>query len=225
MVIAVLLLAGSSAGAAAQVPSASQEPSADTPQPPGPPAPVPTPSRMSALFEATPLPLQEPQAPPPEPEHTGLGALMRDTGSDFVSFPRRKAQRLRRKLDEPEGESLIRTRRGLGYQPARRESRDGKLVGDPDRAQQIGQWLPHERRQFRSCVGFLEHRDRVLELGARDAERSDEPLVGGERLEIRRQAQDVVGDPSKLCVTFEDGEGPRRCGRVARARPGPGDTP
>ena len=91
VVIAVLLLAGSSAGAAAQVPSASQEPIAGTPQPPGQSTPVPTPSRPSALFEATPLLLQGQQAPPPEPEHTGFGALMRDTGSDFVSFPRRKS--------------------------------------------------------------------------------------------------------------------------------------
>ena len=83
VVIAALLLAGNSIGAAAQVPSASQEPIADTPQPPGPPAPVLTPSRTSALFEATPLLLQGPQATPPEPEHTGFGALMRDTGSDL----------------------------------------------------------------------------------------------------------------------------------------------
>ena len=67
VVIAVLLLAGSSAGAAAQVPSASQEPIAGTPQPPGQSTPVPTPSRPSALFEATPLLLQGQQAPPPEP--------------------------------------------------------------------------------------------------------------------------------------------------------------
>ena len=91
VVIAVLLLAGSSAGAAAQVPSASQEPNAGTPQPPGQSTPVPTPSRPSALFEATPLLLHGQEAPPPEPEHTGFGALMRDTGSDFVSFPRRKS--------------------------------------------------------------------------------------------------------------------------------------
>jgi len=91
VVIAALLLAGSSAGAAAQVPSASQEPFADTLQPPDPSAPLPTPSRTSALFEAAPLLLQGQQASPPEPEHTGFGALMRDTGSDFVSFPRRKS--------------------------------------------------------------------------------------------------------------------------------------
>ena len=90
VVIAALLLAGHSIGVAAQVLSANQEPTADTPQPPGPPAPVSTPSPTSALFEATPLLLQQPQAPP-EPDHTGFGALMRDTGSDFVSFPRRKS--------------------------------------------------------------------------------------------------------------------------------------
>jgi hypothetical protein len=47
--------------------------------------------RTSALFEAAPLLRQGPQAPPPEPEHTGFGALVRDTGSDFVSFPRHKS--------------------------------------------------------------------------------------------------------------------------------------
>ena len=78
----------------------------------------------------------------------------------------------------------------------------------PSVREQICQWLAHERRQLRSRVGLLEYPDRVVELGARDAERSDEPLVGGEWLEVRRQAKDVVGDPSKLCVTFEDGEGP-----------------
>ena len=91
VVAAALLFAGSSAGASAQVPSASQEPFADTLQPPDPSAPLPTPSRTSALFEAAPLLLQGQQAPPPEPEHTGFGALLRDTGSDFVSFPRRKS--------------------------------------------------------------------------------------------------------------------------------------
>jgi membrane-associated phospholipid phosphatase len=91
VVAAALLLAGSSAGAAAQVPSASQEPIGDTPQAPDPSAPVPTPSRTSALFEAAPLLIQGQQPPPPEPEHTGFGALMRDTGRDVVEFPRRKS--------------------------------------------------------------------------------------------------------------------------------------
>lgn len=29
--------------------------------------------------------------PPPEPEHSGFGALLRSTGSDFVAFPKRKS--------------------------------------------------------------------------------------------------------------------------------------
>ena len=29
--------------------------------------------------------------PPPEPEHSGFGALLRTTGSDFVAFPKRKS--------------------------------------------------------------------------------------------------------------------------------------
>jgi membrane-associated phospholipid phosphatase len=31
------------------------------------------------------------QAPPPQPEHTGLSALVHATGSDFAAFPRRKS--------------------------------------------------------------------------------------------------------------------------------------
>ena len=67
VVIAVLLLAGSSAGAAAQVPSASQEPIADTPQPPSPAAPVPTPcAHVCALRAGT--------TPPPGTAGAAAGA-------------------------------------------------------------------------------------------------------------------------------------------------------
>ena len=43
------------------------------------------------LFAATPLLRGQPTPPPPPPEHTGFVALIRDTGSDFVSFPRRRS--------------------------------------------------------------------------------------------------------------------------------------
>ena len=43
------------------------------------------------LFAATPLLRGQPTPPPPPPEHTGFVALIRDTGSDFASFPRRRS--------------------------------------------------------------------------------------------------------------------------------------
>ena len=43
---------------------------------------------------------------------------------------------------------------------------------------------------LRARVGFFEQRDGVFELGTRDGERTDEPVAAGERLEVRRQAQE-----------------------------------
>lgn len=39
----------------------------------------------------SPLVIQDPAPRPPEPEHTGFGALVRTTGSDFKAFPRRRS--------------------------------------------------------------------------------------------------------------------------------------
>ena len=45
------------------------------------------PATSTSLFEAVQV-----QAPPPaEPEHTGIGALVRSIGGDFATFPRRKS--------------------------------------------------------------------------------------------------------------------------------------
>ena len=88
---ALLLMAGGSARAAAQVLSANQLPRLDAPVEPVPlasPLPSPTPTLSEPVaprFQGQAAP------PPPEPEHTGFGALIRDTGSDFVAFPNRKS--------------------------------------------------------------------------------------------------------------------------------------
>jgi membrane-associated phospholipid phosphatase len=51
---------------------------------------VPAPALV--LFETAPLRLQDQAAVPhPPPEHTGFGALIRDTAGDFAWFPRRKS--------------------------------------------------------------------------------------------------------------------------------------
>jgi hypothetical protein len=91
IIIPALLLAGSAAGASAQATSTTQQPLADTPQGAQPQPAAATAADTPALFETTPLSVQGAQAPPAQPEHTGFGALMRDTGGDFVSFPRRKS--------------------------------------------------------------------------------------------------------------------------------------
>ena len=88
--IAALLIAGSSARALAQVSSvgpdpgsqAGQAPSSDEAQPP---------SAALSLSAAALRDQGKTATPDPAPEHTGFVALARDTGSDFVWFPRRKS--------------------------------------------------------------------------------------------------------------------------------------
>lgn len=49
--------------------------------------PDPTPASVPEIV----VTYQTPAQPPPEPEHTGFGALVRSTGSDFKALPRRKS--------------------------------------------------------------------------------------------------------------------------------------
>jgi membrane-associated phospholipid phosphatase len=90
--ISALFLAGSSTRSIAQVAAIPEEipvSAQDTGQPA---ASVVIQPAATGLFEVEPIRLQGQQAPPPpQPDHTGFGALIRDTGSDFVSFPRRRS--------------------------------------------------------------------------------------------------------------------------------------
>jgi len=54
-------------------------------------APAETASSSPTVFAAPPSLPGQPAPPPPQPEHTGFVALLRDTGSDFARFPRRKS--------------------------------------------------------------------------------------------------------------------------------------
>jgi hypothetical protein len=87
--IAALLIAGSSTRALAQVSSVDQDPGSQA-VPAAAPADAQAPPAALSLSAAA-LRDQGKTTPDPAPEHTGFGALVRDTGSDFVWFPRRKS--------------------------------------------------------------------------------------------------------------------------------------
>jgi membrane-associated phospholipid phosphatase len=91
LLIAAGLLAASTATASAQTVSAAPEPPVEAGQvPAATPPPAGTPASEAVSPEAPPR-LQSQAPPNPQPEHTGFGALLRDTGSDFITFPRRKS--------------------------------------------------------------------------------------------------------------------------------------
>jgi hypothetical protein len=83
-----MLTGGVTTVGAQAVDSASQYLDAGGESAPGaPPDNAPGPDRLAGFAARQ----GQPAPPPPQPTHTGFKALIHDTGSDFVSFPRRKS--------------------------------------------------------------------------------------------------------------------------------------
>jgi membrane-associated phospholipid phosphatase len=92
VVIALVLITAATYGqSTAQTANADRSPVQDAGQEQLISGPGETASSAPTLFALSPPAQGQPAPPPPQPEHTGFVALVRDTGSDFVSFPRRKS--------------------------------------------------------------------------------------------------------------------------------------